>query len=167
MNALTRTARAAAILAPTALIGVDLADGATRPGYQLTRHWISHLSLGDRGWLGTVKLVAVGLLVVAIAIGLRGQARAAGATPRRATWRSVTLADSRHTAASVDRQPRANGTAGTAARNTGGDNRARRGQMSDSPVTGATPPAESRARPGGYTWRNRECLRAPPPARSE
>ncbi|MEV2238844.1 DUF998 domain-containing protein [Micromonospora sp. NPDC049891] len=87
-----RTARAAAILAPAMLIGLDLADGATRPGYQLTRHWVSHLSLGDRGWLGTVKLVTVGLLVVASAIGLRGQARAAGATPRRATWRSVMLA---------------------------------------------------------------------------
>ncbi|GIJ36184.1 DUF998 domain-containing protein [Micromonospora sediminimaris] len=88
----TCIATAAAILAPATMIGVDLTDGATRPGYQLTRHWISHLSLGDLGWLGTVKLVAVGLLIVAIAIGLRDRARAAGETPRGATWKSVALA---------------------------------------------------------------------------
>ncbi|MEG3635588.1 DUF998 domain-containing protein [Micromonospora palythoicola] len=91
-DSITRGAATAAILAPALLIGLDLTDGATRPGYQLTRHWISHLSLGDRGWLGTVKLVAAGLLIVAVAFGLRDRAKPLNATPRGATWRPVALA---------------------------------------------------------------------------
>ncbi|MCZ7418441.1 MULTISPECIES: DUF998 domain-containing protein [unclassified Micromonospora] len=91
-DSITRGAATAAILAPALLIGLDLTDGATRPGYQLTRHWISHLSLGERGWLGTVKLVAVGLLIVAVALGLRDRAKPVIATPRGATWRPVALA---------------------------------------------------------------------------
>jgi hypothetical membrane protein len=53
------------------LILVSTLDGLTRPGYSLTRHWVSHLALGDRGWLGTTMLLATGVLYAAFGLGLR------------------------------------------------------------------------------------------------
>jgi hypothetical membrane protein len=48
-----------------------LIDGATRPGYDPSRHLISQLSLGNRGWLGTTNLIVGGLFIVGFSIGLR------------------------------------------------------------------------------------------------
>jgi hypothetical membrane protein len=57
------------------LILVSTLDGLTRPGYSLTRHWVSHLALGDRGWLGTGTLLATGVLYAAFGLGLRRTSR--------------------------------------------------------------------------------------------
>ncbi|MFC7545345.1 DUF998 domain-containing protein [Plantactinospora sp. GCM10030261] len=75
-----------ALSAPILLIGVDVVDAATRPGYEPARHWISHLSLGDRGWLGTAKLAVVGLLILLVAMGLRTASRATSDPVRRGSF---------------------------------------------------------------------------------
>lgn len=46
-----------------------LADGATRPGYDVRRHTVSHLALGDRGWVQTANFVVCGSLVALGGIG--------------------------------------------------------------------------------------------------
>jgi hypothetical protein len=38
------------------LIAVSVIDGASRPSYSQWRHLISHLALGERGWLGAAGL---------------------------------------------------------------------------------------------------------------
>ncbi|MET8837272.1 DUF998 domain-containing protein [Micromonospora sp. NPDC004540] len=84
------TARVAATLAPLVFVGVDLADAFTRPDYDPARHWVSHLSLGDRGWLGFAKLATCAVLLVLAAVGLR---RAAARGTRTAwSWRTVAVA---------------------------------------------------------------------------
>ncbi len=47
-----------------------LVDGATRPGYQPTRHAVSALALGPRGWMQTANFVVCGLLIAGSAPGL-------------------------------------------------------------------------------------------------
>ncbi|MGC5307647.1 DUF998 domain-containing protein [Micromonospora zamorensis] len=43
----------------------------TRPGFDLRRHALSALTLGDLGWLQVIAFVGTGLLAVAFAVGLR------------------------------------------------------------------------------------------------
>ncbi|WP_328415691.1 DUF998 domain-containing protein [Micromonospora sp. NBC_00389] len=43
----------------------------TRPGFDLRRHALSSLTLGDLGWLQFIAFVGTGLLAVAFAVGLR------------------------------------------------------------------------------------------------
>lgn len=52
-----------------------IADALTRPGFNPLRHWISHQSLGERGWVGTGCLLLSGLLICAYAVGLRQSLR--------------------------------------------------------------------------------------------
>lgn len=68
------------------LLVVSGVDGATRPGYEPMRHWISHLALGDRGWLGVANLVVSGTLLAASSFGLRR-----ALDPRRAAWWAARL----------------------------------------------------------------------------
>jgi hypothetical membrane protein len=49
---------------------VVLVEGATRPGYDATRHAISRLALGPDGWIQTALFVAVGLLHLPFAYAL-------------------------------------------------------------------------------------------------
>ena len=71
------------------LMVVTTVDSLTRSdGYDLTRHWISLLQHGARGWLGTLVFVLSGLLVLASVPGLRavrsstgGDSRSAAALP--------------------------------------------------------------------------------------
>jgi hypothetical membrane protein len=72
----------AGLLAPTWLIVVTTVDGATRPGYNPWRHWVSHLALGGRGWLGVANLAVCGLLLILYAFGLRQALE----DSRRAAW---------------------------------------------------------------------------------
>jgi hypothetical membrane protein len=46
-----------------------------RPGYDITRHPISLLSLGDLGWIQVTNFLATGLLALAFAIGMRNVLR--------------------------------------------------------------------------------------------
>jgi hypothetical protein len=59
-----------------------------RPGFDLTRHPASLLSLGESGWIQVANFIASGLLVVAFASGVR-RALHLG---RASTWGPVLLA---------------------------------------------------------------------------
>jgi Protein of unknown function (DUF998) len=50
---------------------VALAQSFVRPGFDLRRHAISMLSLGDRGWVQVADFVICGLLFLALAAGVR------------------------------------------------------------------------------------------------
>lgn len=50
---------------------VGLAQALTREGFDMTRHPLSMLSLGDFGWVQTVNFLVAGVLVLLGAIGLR------------------------------------------------------------------------------------------------
>lgn len=49
------------IISPIVFVTVFLIDGATRPDYDPLFHWISHLSLGERGWIGITNLIVMGI----------------------------------------------------------------------------------------------------------
>ncbi|MDR6320275.1 hypothetical protein J3R03_004471 [Actinoplanes couchii] len=52
------------VLAAAQMIVVSTVDGLTRPGFDMTRQWISHLSLGEHGWIGTADLATCGLWLI-------------------------------------------------------------------------------------------------------
>jgi hypothetical protein len=64
---------------------VYLVDGATRHGFDPSRHQISHLSLGERGWLGTANLAVASLAVLSAAVAL-GTDRGSGPWRRVGGW---------------------------------------------------------------------------------
>jgi hypothetical protein len=45
-------------------------DGATRPGYRPTRHVVSTLALGPRGWIQTTNFLVCGILITGSALGI-------------------------------------------------------------------------------------------------
>ncbi|MBF6084739.1 DUF998 domain-containing protein [Nocardia cyriacigeorgica] len=61
----------AGVYATPAFFVVALAQAATRDGFDLSRHMISQLALGELGWIQIANFVITGLLFVAAAIGLR------------------------------------------------------------------------------------------------
>jgi len=72
----------AGIVAAPLFAVVALAQAATRAGYDLTRHPVSMLALGDRGWIQTTSFVVCGLFMLVAAAGLR-RARAG---QKAGTW---------------------------------------------------------------------------------
>jgi len=46
-------------------------DGATRPGYDPWRNFVSQLGVGERGWLQIANFILCGVLVLAGAVGVR------------------------------------------------------------------------------------------------
>lgn len=58
------------VVGPIAFVGLALAQGAVRPGYDPNRQFVSLLSLGEGGWLQIANFVVCGLLLAAFAIGL-------------------------------------------------------------------------------------------------
>jgi Protein of unknown function (DUF998) len=69
----TQTTRllACGIVAGPLFLVVSLVQACTRKGFDLARHPISLLSLGDLGWLQITNFVVTGILYLACAIGLR------------------------------------------------------------------------------------------------
>lgn len=63
-------------------VGVSLAQGVTRDGFDLTRHQWSMLSNGSLGWIQVTNFVLTGLMMIAMGLG----ARRALARGRGATW---------------------------------------------------------------------------------
>lgn len=59
------------VLAGPIYILVGLAQILTREGFDITRHPLSFMSLGDLGWIQIANFIVTGLLVIASAIGLR------------------------------------------------------------------------------------------------
>ncbi|HEV2086909.1 MAG TPA: DUF998 domain-containing protein [Cryptosporangiaceae bacterium] len=67
----TRALLAGGVLAGPLFVGVALAQALTRAGFDLRRHPISLLSLGDLGWIQIANFVVAGVLVLASAVGMR------------------------------------------------------------------------------------------------
>lgn len=59
------------IVAGPLFVGAAAIQTVTRDGYDLTRHPISMLSLGDLGWIQIATFVLTGLLSIALAVGTR------------------------------------------------------------------------------------------------
>lgn len=66
---------------------VALAQAFTRPGFDLRRHAISMLALGELGWIQISDFVGCGLLFIALALGVRRALRGQLA----GTWSPVLL----------------------------------------------------------------------------
>jgi Protein of unknown function (DUF998) len=62
---------AGGILAGPLFIVVALAAAVTRPGFELSKHPLSLLSVGDLSWIQISNFVVTGLLFVASAVGVR------------------------------------------------------------------------------------------------
>jgi hypothetical protein len=71
----TRRLLVCGLVAPVLFVAGFLAQDALTPGYEPTRQFISHLSLGPYGWVNSVLLVVSGGLVLLFAAGLRRLAR--------------------------------------------------------------------------------------------
>jgi len=59
------------IIAGAVFVAVAGAQMLLRPGFDLSRHAISLLSLGDLGWIQIANFVVTGVLAIACAIGIR------------------------------------------------------------------------------------------------
>jgi hypothetical protein len=59
------------VIAGILFILVPLIEMAIRPGFDIKRHAISVLSLGDLGWIQIATFVVTGLLTIACAVGMR------------------------------------------------------------------------------------------------
>lgn len=77
----TRTLLYGGIVGPVLFVGTILVAGATRPGYDPMRHYVSLLSLGDGGWVQVANFVLSGGLIAAFGIGLGRIWRRRGAGP--------------------------------------------------------------------------------------
>jgi hypothetical protein len=75
------------VLAGPIYIIVGIAQILTRAGFDITRHPLSFMSLGDRGWIQITNFIITGLLVIAGAIGLRRVAQA----DKRLRWGALLL----------------------------------------------------------------------------
>jgi hypothetical protein len=64
------------VLAGPIYIIVGIAQILTREGFDITRHPLSFMSLGDLGWIQITNFIVTGLLVLAGAIGMRRLAQA-------------------------------------------------------------------------------------------
>jgi Protein of unknown function (DUF998) len=82
--ALAASLPAAGLVAGPAFVLVVLLQAFTREGYDLSRHPISMLALGDLGWIQSVNFILSGALMLAFAIGLRAS--------RAGTWGPVLVA---------------------------------------------------------------------------
>lgn len=61
----------AGVVAPLLFIVIFMIEGATRPGYDAWRMFVSQLATGPGGWMQVANFYMCGLLVTAFAIGLR------------------------------------------------------------------------------------------------
>jgi hypothetical protein len=82
MNRTTRALLIAGAAAGPLWVGVVLVQMLVRPGFDVRRHAVSVLTLGDLGWVQVANFIVAGLLVIAGAAGLR---RALG-TGRARVW---------------------------------------------------------------------------------
>src|SRR3977135_2182016 len=67
----TRLLLACGVVAGPLFMVVALVQAFTRPGFDLRRHAISMLSLGDLGWVQIAHFELPGLLAIALAVGMR------------------------------------------------------------------------------------------------
>jgi len=77
---LTRSLVTAGAVAGPLFVVVAVVQIVTREGFDLTRHPLSLLSLGDLGWVQITNFIVAGVLMLAFAVGTR---RSLGAGPGR------------------------------------------------------------------------------------
>ncbi len=65
----TRTLITAGVTAGPFFVAVAGAQALTRSGFDLSRHPLSLLSLGDQGWIQITNFIVTGTLVIAAAVG--------------------------------------------------------------------------------------------------
>lgn len=87
--AVTRSLLGWGVVAGPFYVTIGLVLALTRPGFDLTRHQLSLLMLGDFGWAQTTNLIAVGLMVVAAAVGFHQALHASSRATRVATLLGV------------------------------------------------------------------------------
>jgi len=71
----TRALVTAGAIAGPLFVVVGLVQVLTRDGFDLTRHPLSLLSLGDRGWVQIANFIVAGVLMLAFAVGARRSLR--------------------------------------------------------------------------------------------
>lgn len=59
------------VIAGPIYVGVSVAQGLTRDGFDFTRHAWSLLANGDLGWIQVANFTLTGLMLVAFAVGMR------------------------------------------------------------------------------------------------
>ena len=79
---LTTALLSGGLIAGPLFIAASYAQVLTREGFDLKRHAISMLTLGDQGWIQSANFEITGLLVLACAIGMRRVLRSG----RASTW---------------------------------------------------------------------------------
>jgi hypothetical protein len=84
----TRALVTAGVLAGPLFVAVGLVQVLTREGFDLTRHPLSLLSLGEHGWVQIANFIVAGVLMLAFAVGSR---RSLGDGPGR-LWAPVLFA---------------------------------------------------------------------------
>ncbi|MDQ0893854.1 DUF998 domain-containing protein [Agromyces ramosus] len=85
---LTRALVAAGVVAGPLFVAVGLAQVFTREGFDLSRHPLSMLALGDAGWVQITNFIVAGVLMLAFAAGV---ARSLGSGPGR-RWAPILFA---------------------------------------------------------------------------
>ena len=77
----TRSLLAYGIIAGPIYVAVSVTQGLTRAGFDFTRHAWSLLANGDLGWIQIANFLTTGLMLIALAVGLRRALRpGSGAT---------------------------------------------------------------------------------------
>lgn len=84
---LIRLLLAGGIASTPLFFAVVIAQMFTRNGFDIRRHAISILTLGDLGWIQSVNFVVTGLLAILAAIGIRGLLRGG----KGGTWGSLLI----------------------------------------------------------------------------
>ena len=87
-RALTRLLLACGVATAPFFYLVAIAQMPARPGFDIRRHAISMLSLGDGGWVQIANFLVTGLLALACAAGLRRALRGG----RGGTWGPILVA---------------------------------------------------------------------------
>ena len=67
----TRALLAAGAVAGPVFVGITAVEAISRQGFDLRRHGISLLSLGDRGWIQVANFLLAGALSIAFSVGMR------------------------------------------------------------------------------------------------
>jgi hypothetical membrane protein len=67
----TKSLLTCGVLAGPLYVTVGLIQIAIRPGFDITRHSLSSLANGDRGWIQILNFLVTGVLLIAGAVGVR------------------------------------------------------------------------------------------------
>jgi hypothetical protein len=68
---LTRLLLLGGAVGPPLFVIVALIEGATRPGYNPIRNYVSDLAMSSQGWVQVVNFIVCGVLCLAFAVGFR------------------------------------------------------------------------------------------------